>query len=211
MITELLKKFSGAQLTAIVLALIFTPAAVGAAVSFQPVAIVDPSTGKQSYVDNGRKLWTYDPVAGYRNNPYNFFQMSVNPVFADNTLHVIYTVPTGKALILTAVNISHYHGIAGNDNFLYVMTQNYGRYIAGFDDVNAAGTHTIDLGTGYYLHSGDRLQYLGGNGSNSTMGAIMSLTGYLVPDNTLPPVTAQVAAEQDVVVGEGVPPRKTGR
>ncbi len=82
--------FSGAQLTCMVCAAIVTPGAVYA-VTFTSVVITDPGTGKQAAVDSGRRLYTYDPVAGLANNPVNLVQISGET----NSLNLstIYTVP----------------------------------------------------------------------------------------------------------------------
>jgi hypothetical protein len=102
MFRDIVNKLSGGQITAIILALILIPGAVGAAVAFQPIAIVDPSTGRSSYIDSGRKLYVYDPIAGYRNNPANVVHVSMRHF--GTTCDGSYTIPVGKALIITSIS-----------------------------------------------------------------------------------------------------------
>jgi hypothetical protein len=102
MFRDLVSKLSGGQITTIILALILIPGAVGAAVTFQPIAIVDPSTGRSSYIEPGRKLYVYDPIAGYRNNPANVVHVSMRHF--GTTCDGSYTIPAGKALIITSIS-----------------------------------------------------------------------------------------------------------
>jgi hypothetical protein len=102
MFRDLVSRLSGGEITMIILALILIPGAVGAAVAFQPIAIVDPSTGRSSYIDSGRKLYVYDPIAGYRNNPANVVHVSMRHF--GTTCDGSYTIPVGKALIITSIS-----------------------------------------------------------------------------------------------------------
>jgi hypothetical protein len=102
MFRDLVSKLSGGQITTIILALILVPGAVGAAVTFQPIAIVDPTSGRPSYIDPGRKLYVHDPIAGYRNNPANVVHVSMRHF--GTTCDGSYTIPAGKALIITSIS-----------------------------------------------------------------------------------------------------------
>ena len=104
MLRELSNKLSSGQITLIILAMIFVPGTVTAAVVFQPVAIVDPSSGKQSYVDNSRRLSVFDPVAGHRNNPANYVRIAISNNGSQCEVNQQYVIPTGKSLILTAIS-----------------------------------------------------------------------------------------------------------
>jgi hypothetical protein len=104
MLRDLSNKLSGGQITLITLALILSPVTVTAAVIFQPVAIVDPVTGKQSSVDSSRRLVVFDPIAGYRNNPANMVLISVSNAGNQCETGYQYVIPAGKALVLTAIS-----------------------------------------------------------------------------------------------------------
>lgn len=201
-IREVLSKFTGGQLTAIVITAILCPTAVGASYSFQPVAIIDPATGKQSMVDNGRRLIVYDPVAGDKNNPSNL--VNISAYLANNgTTQVLYTVPSGTAIVLTSASMSYFGGVAGNDNYTYCYrkTPTVQHLIANFDDTAVAGTHNMNFGSGIYLRSGDVLRCQGRNGAGSTMSTAIHFEGYKVSNSSVPAATTQAADDQAVQVG----------
>jgi hypothetical protein len=185
---------SGAQVTILGALAIITPGAVYA-VANTPVVITDPLTGKEGLVDSGRRLYVYDPIAGYANNPFNLVKIAGIPTVGQ--YNTIYTVPAGKALILKSANMTYYDGVAGSDNYVYF----YGgpatgtSFVTGFDSINLAGAFSDDLGSGYYLHSGDVILVFASSPS------YISLRGYLVPSNVVPAIGSAEAAEQSVKVG----------
>ena len=203
---DFFRGFTASQKTIILVAAIITPGALYGAVTFQAVSIVDPNTGANSFVDIARRLYVYDPIAGYANNPANFVRISGN-ANGDGNFHSIYTVPGGKALILKSVTMSYYNGVAGNDNYIYFYdSANIGNsYVAGMDDVNLAGNSTVTLGNGWFLHSGDIIKYQSFNGNvspgASQMATVFSLEGYLAPSGAVPAVASFEASQQMIRVG----------
>jgi len=192
MLRDLLDKFSGRQLTAIILAAILVPGAVGAAVTFNPVAIVDPLTGKQSAVDAARRLLVVDNLAAYENNPQNYVRIS-GLALGNGSTYQIYTVPAGKSLIIKSVNTTYSGGRAGWDNWIYFYHSTTGpeNYIIGFDEPGAMGGHNVSLGNGFYVHSGEALLYKGGTQYGYTYMLNISIEGYLVPSTAVPAVPAE--------------------
>ena len=200
MLREISNKLSGGQITLIILAAILVPGTVTAAVVFQPVAIVDPSTGKQSYVDNGRKLWTFDPVAGYRNSPANFVRISISNNGNQCEASQQYVIPAGKSLILTAITgyaylysnnaSAGYHLFDGANCTSSAMTS----YVASVSSAAPAVPLAIDLGTGIVVAAGKTLSVKSVSNAGYTY-----LHGYLVPAAAVP---ATASAD-----GEAQPPR----
>lgn len=175
---------------------IIAPGAVYA-VTYTSVVITDPLTAKESLVDSGRRLYVYDPIAGYANNPLNFVEISGSGSHTQSV--VFYTVPAGKALILKSASISYYNGAAGADNYAYFYagtSANPNRnYITGFDDSSAANAHFPSFGSGFYAHSGDTLSFF------SSVITQFSFQGYLVPASAVPAAGTAAAAEQMVQFG----------
>ena len=198
MVKEIASKLSGAQITLLGLAAILAvPGAVVAAVTYTPVAIVDTTSGKQAHVDSGQKLWTYDYYAALRNNPANFVHIGANVISNGNAI-ILYTVPAGKALILTSANTVYYNGTSGGDNYMYCY--NTGSYLFGFENPGVTGQHSIGFGSGPFLHAGATLACLGATSSGSIT-AKVSIQGYLVPDNAVPATNSAEMAQQSVQVG----------
>ena len=205
MLSDLFRGFTATQKTIVIVAAIVTPGALYGAVTFQPVAIVDPITGVNSSIDSSRRLSVYDPIAGYTNNPINYVRIS-GVVAGDNIYHVVYTVPTGKALILRGANLSYFNGVFGNNNHFY-LTDSFATgssFVVGFDDPNVSGTHNAALGNGWFFHSSDTIQYISFNGSSSVaaMNTSFSLEGFLVPAILVPARASMEAAQQIVQVGD---------
>ena len=169
--------FSGAQVALMVCAAIVTPGAVYA-VAFTSVVITDPSTGKEAIVDAYRRLYTYDPIAGYANNPANLVVLAGS--CAPNSTKNIFTVPTGKALILKSMHMAYTDGTANFHNAAYFIDNNTGIYLAQFVDLNAAATFQADFGSGFYIHTGD------GFSCQATVTASFTTYGYYVPASAVP-------------------------
>ena len=151
--------FSGAQITFMVCAAIITPGAVYA-VTGTSVFITDPTSGKQAEVASGR-LYTYDPITAYANNPANLVVLagSCKP----NTVTKIFTVPAGKVIILKALQMSYVNGTTNFDNSVLFFDNNTGIYLAQFDDNNPIRTFQADLGR-RLLHSPRRWVFLSVDG-----------------------------------------------
>ena len=188
MLKEISKKLSGGQITLITMTMILAPVTVTAAVTFQPVAIVDPSTGKQSFVDNARRLWVFDPVAGYRNSPANLVRITVSNGGSQCETAYQYVVPAGKALILTAIT-GHSTVSSGSYNFAgyYVMDGAnctgalLTTHVASGTLTNGLTPVTVDLGAGIAVAAGKTVSVLSQNN-----GGLTFLHGYLVPSSVVP-------------------------
>jgi len=192
MLDKLLEKLSGRQITAIILALIFVPGAVGAAVTFQPVTIVDPTTGKQSLVDGGRRLYVYDPIAGYRNNPANNVQLSASGGVSCSTA---WTAPAGKALIVTSLDgyfqsastsstAAGFQLVSGSCATATTLAQAYTD--ASF--TNHVAPVNLDFGPGIVFRAGKDITVRWHNNTG-----YLYLHGYIVPDSLFPQASALAA------------------
>ena len=198
MLREISNRLSGGQITLIILAAILVPGTVTAAVVFQPVAIVDPTSGKQSYVDNGRKLWVYDPIAGYRNNPATYVRIAISSNGSQCETNQQYVIPAGKSLILTA--ITGYLFLYGNSNFAgYHLLDGAGctsssitSNIASVSSASPAVPVAVDLGTGIVVAAGKTLSLRSVANQGPTY-----LHGYLVPAGAFP---AMASAEGEAQV-----------
>jgi hypothetical protein len=185
MLREIVNKLSGAQITMIILALILVPGAVGAAVTYQPVAIVDPTSGRPSYIDSGRRLYVYDPVAGYRNNPANIVEIN----FRNNGTRCegdAYTVPSGKALILTNITgyaryddlqYAEFLVIAGGNCSGLVLTS----HRSSVSPTSPAAPVALDMGGGIIVQPGRTISLYSYHDRGFT-----SLHGYLAPASAVP-------------------------
>ena len=187
MLREILGKLTGGQVTAIMLAAILGPSAVGAAVTFQPVTIVDPNTGSKSYVDPGRKLWVYDAVAGYRNSPANSVDIVVHSSGDACETFYQYTIPSGKALVITAISgyeyqyaappyagFQVYDGAACSGN---LVTSHF----SSASSTLPAAPLAVDYGSGIVVKAGKTVSVFSRNNGGDTF-----LHGYLVPAGAVP-------------------------
>ena len=194
MLREILGKFTGGQLTAIILAAILVPGAVGAAVTFQPVTIVDPNTGSKSYVDPGRKLWVYDPFAGFRNNPANFVEVFVSNLGDSCETFYDYTIPSGKALVITAISgIEDQYGTSTYAGFyVYDAPDCSGKLVAmhasSVTSSLPSAPVTVDYGSGIVVKAGKTLSVFSKHNLGYTF-----LHGYLVPATAVPAVPSAEA------------------
>ena len=203
MLHKLSETFTATHLTAILVAAIFAPTALYA-VTYTNVAITDAKSGSTAYVDPTHHLNTYDPIAGYANNPANYVKMSGN-VPADGSYHTIYNIPAEKSLILKSVNMSFYGGTSGADNYTYIYDAGTTiSFITGFDDPNTAGAHYSELGSGWYLTSGDSLQIRSVAGADVSMSTEYSIEGYLVPSTAVPTSMSEDFAQYSVQHGSAV-------
>ena len=206
MFKDLINKFSGAQLTMIILAAIFVPGAVTAAVTFTPVTIVDPITGTMSAVDAARRVLVFDPIAGYRNNPANIVEISlINNGSQCETAHQ-YVVPAGKALVLTAVsghsvlNLSNF----SSGYFVYDGAGCLGNLITTNvttpGAINSASPFAVEFGAGLVVKSGRTLSVFSTHNTG-----FMFLHGYLVPAGAVPAVaSADASAEPTPITAADV-------
>ena len=197
MLKDILAKLTGRQITLLASLAILAPSAVGAAVTFTAVAIVDPNTGVKSLVDAGRRLWVFDPIAGYRNSPANAVDIVISHDggFICETSQQ-YPIPAGKALVITA--------ITGDEALLSTSSPYAGYYV--YDGAGCTGnlltTHissasssqtympvTVELGSGIVVKAGKTVSVYSLNNIGYTF-----LHGYLVPAAAAPAAPASAAA-----------------
>lgn len=186
MLRELLSKFSGGQLTWLATIAILVPGTVGAAVAYQPVSIVDPSSGAKAYVDAYRRVSVYDPIAGYQNNPVNFVEIAVSNGNKCDTGYQ-YAVPAGKALVITAISGYKFRGSFDGLSQFYVydgpgctgkVLTNHSSQLTQTD---LTSSFNIVLGTGIPVKAGKTVSVL----SINNLGYVF-LHGYLVPAGAVP-------------------------
>jgi hypothetical protein len=185
MLRDIVNKLSGGQITMIILALILVPGAVGAAVTFQPVAIVDPTSGRPSYIDSGRRLYVYDPVAGYRNNPANIVEINFRNS-GTRCEGVAYTVPSGKVLILTNITGNAQYDDLQYAEFLVIDGGNCsGRVLTSLrssvSPTSPATPVALDMGGGIVVQPGRTISLYSYHDKGFT-----SLHGYLAPASAAP-------------------------
>lgn len=207
MVREVLSKLTGWQITSIAWALILVPGAVTAAVTFQPVAIVDPTTGKQATVDSGQRLRVFDPVAGYRNSPASFVSIKVSNVGTQCETSWQYIVPSGKALVITAisgyesqtspsVNASGYFVYDGANCVGQLLTAHYSFVSSGSPRAPVA----VDLGVGIVVQAGKTVAVRSDNNFGYTF-----LHGYLIPASAVPATpSAEVVREPKAITAAEV-------
>ena len=205
MFKDLINKFSGAQLTMIILAAIFVPGAVTAAVTFTPVAIVDPITGTKSAVDAARRVLVFDPIAGYRNNPANIVEITVSNNGTQCETSQQYAVPAGRALVLTAA--SGYGALLSSSNSGYFVHDGAactGNVIT-INRMPTSLTSTVspvavDFGAGIVVKAGKTVSVFSSNNVGYTF-----LHGYLVPAGAVPAVaSADASAEPTPITAADV-------
>lgn len=203
MMRELLNKFSGRQLTALAIAALFVPGALGAAVVFQPVSIVDPNTGTKSFVDLGRRLYVHDPIAGYTNNPGNIVNVTQG-MFSNNAAFPLYTTPTGKAFVIKSAQFSYFGNADRNNIYLY-LTNTSGHTMAVVEALETAGTLHYSYDPGIVVASGQQLMArFGSTDGQGGRYALLTLQGYLVPAASLPAALSLEAAGQFIQAGPSV-------
>jgi hypothetical protein len=196
MFRDIVNKLSGGQITAIILALILIPGAVGAAVTFQSVTIVDPASGRQSYIDSGRKLYVYDPVAGYRNNPANMVTIPMDNGGSACETSRQYVVPAGKALIITAISGFEAPGASSSSYSGFLVYDGAGcsgslvaAHVSSTSNEVTNVAVNVDLGVGIAVKAGKTVSLL----SISNFGFTF-LHGYLLPASAVPAAATAEAA-----------------
>ena len=167
--------FSGAQVTLLLCAAILAPGAVYATTALTSVVITEPASGRQSWIDGSRRLYTYDPVAGYANNPNNIVNITAFP--KPRTSVSIYTVPTGKALIIKSVTITYNQGTAGYDNYCEISVIHT---LIRMDDNNESDVRSFNYESGIVVGSNQGLW------AYATPDSGIFVQGYLVPSTAVP-------------------------
>jgi hypothetical protein len=185
--------FSGTHLTVLTCAAVLASSAAYG-VSVTSVAITDPSTGKQSLVDNGRRLSTYDQIAGYTNNPA--FAVNISDFsYSSLGLHTIYTIPAGKVLVIKSALWSYYGNTEGSNNYTDIYNSS-SRILIDLEGSHTADTIPTTFDAGVIAHAGALSLYYGGPGYANTF-----IQGYLIPAGVAPVLGTAEAAEQFVTTG----------
>lgn len=208
MIGKLIDKLSGTHITIMVVAALFVPGAIWAA-TYTSVVIQDPSSAtRQARVDAAGRLTVVDEYADFSRTPQNFVTIQLNP--GTNCTTKLYTVPAGKALIVTAASTFVYPG-SGGYGFFYLYRGARGActtYLFGVNSNQAADTVAQSFGNGIAIPSGAVLSAFTGNISSASM----TLVGYLVPAATVPALGTPESDAQAVGHGPAAlpPPRPRG-
>lgn len=186
---------TGWQLTILGSVAILAPGVVYAAVNFQAVAIVDPGSGTKSKIDAGRRLHVFDPVANQENNPANFVNVQFIHNGTANTAKclLVYTVPSGRALVITGVSGSVEKLSGSNSSSFYIDSSDTcpSPDLVGYSV--AAQTYTLiesNLQPGVAVPSGSKVSTYTFNAN-----AYGFIRGYLVPASWVP-APGSVAALQ---------------
>ncbi len=186
--------FTGGHLTVMFCAAVLAPGAVYA-VAASSVAITDPATGHQAAVDAGRRVYVYDPIAGYANSPLNFVRFAAFCDASGSTFN--YTPPAGDALVVKAADFTFWNGASGNDNFVYLSST--GGFIAGLNSLDAENFKSSYLGNGFYVRNGEHLVV---SCSSDGLFSNVSIEGYLIPNGAAPPSAAAEVADPRVRNGK---------
>lgn len=174
---SLFDRLSGAQITAISIALIaaFVPGSLLAVSAFTNVAIQDPLTGKRASVDNSGRLIMAptDPFQYYKDAPN--YQVDVQ--FTVDTSHAIYSVPSNYYFVLTAVTGSLTPPANGTAAGFYLIGSYRGGITGIFTAVTTFAPISYNFGSGIALNSGETIS-VDARGAGNTG---LYLHGYLVP------------------------------
>ena len=115
-------KLTGWQIAAMVCAGILAPSGIYAAVTFTNVAVVNPTTGTPALIDAGGSLHNLDIMAQYANNPINKVTIAMPQFVSDGCDSISYTIPAGKALIITSLSGTYYNADGIAYSGIYLMT-----------------------------------------------------------------------------------------
>jgi hypothetical protein len=204
----ILNKLSGTHITIIALAALSVPGGLGAAVVSQAVSIVDATSGVKAFVDAGRRLFVYDPIAGLANHPANIVNI-VQSASSDNNIYPVYTPPAGKALIIRSAQFSYYLNEAQNSLWLYLANQ-IGANKINFQASEKSGSLESVFEPGVVLQNGERLTLRFGSSNGGAKFGMLTLQGYLVPTSAIPATASLEATQQFVQAGpslkQGVQP-----
>ena len=196
MLRRLTETFTATHLVALFAIAVAAPSALYAVTTFTNVAVTDSGTGATAYVDAGRKVWTYDPIANYTRNP----AYAVNIVdFANSSgsTHSIYTVPSGKVLLIRSVSWSDFQNTEGSNSYYYLSDAG-GAFLYNTEGLHAVNDFSATFDPGLIVRAGALMgQYYG----SSAASARVYIQGYLIPAAAVPAPATSAAAEQFVTTG----------
>ena len=202
MLRRLSETFTATHLVAMFGIAVLAPTTLYA-VAVSNVTITDANTGATAYVDAGRKLWTNDVVNDYTRNPVN--AVNISDLSLNNTgFHTIYTIPSGKALLIKSVSSVYFGNTEGNALYSYLYDPSTS-IIYNFEGAHVADSISAVLDPGIVVHTGT-LSLLAGGGSNTTT-LRTYIQGYLIPAAVAPAaaLAAASASEASQIVRSGAP------
>ena len=184
--------FTGTHITVMACAALLVPGAVFA-VATTAVSVTDSLSGHQAAVDSGRRLYTYDPIAGYANNPNNL--INVQQFYnCDGSSNPLYSTPPGQTLILKAVVWTLYNGTEGVPAYAELSSQ--GVIKTYLTTVHKSETIPVDFKSGMILRSGI-LSFNCSDSATSGPSAFISLYGYLIPAGAITSSPANSPGSQE--------------
>jgi len=175
--------FSGAQLTAIVVAVLafLLPTTLWAVDAFTNVAIQDPVSGNKAAVDSSRKLSVYDPNSFADEYPGTIVRFVHDTV--GGTCRKIATPPAGKALVLKTLAIDTFQlTVTGNGYGIYFYIGPTCSSSAVSHHPPAFGLTTVNFEPGLVVRAGQSLWV----SSQTTVQAEVYGFGYLVASSWAP-------------------------
>lgn len=198
MLKKLAQSFTATHVTVIAVAAILAPSAVYA-VTASNVAITDLVSGKSAAVDTARRLSTYDSVQGARDNPLNLVNISI---IADNLtcVRTLYTIPTGKSLIIKSAQWAYFNNTAGSEAYLNINNPS-STQIINFESDAAVNSLSYNFDAGVVVHAGALTAHC--FSTKNSFSSFIHVQGYLVPAAAAPMAGSPEAAAQ-LVSGGGV-------
>ena len=180
MIKNIFGKLTGWQITAIVCTGLVVPTTLYA-VTYSNVALINPSTGVAALIDAGGAQHELDIMAQYSANPVNKVTIEF-PMYTADGCSSAYTIPAGKALVITSMSGDYYNADGGAYSGVQIYsgaTCNGIPYIKHFVATPTTTGAVVDLaydyGNGVVMPAGSISAY-----STSNTG-YTHIHGYLIP------------------------------
>src|SRR4051794_9623786 len=179
--------FTGTHITVMVCAALLAPGAVYA-IATTAVAITDPVSGHQAAVDAGRRVYTLDAIAYYKNNPAN-----QRDIYISNTGNVCenayqYTIPAGSGFIITAMSgLEYKYSDANNYSGIFVNSApnctgtSITSHVSSVSTTAAIAPIVAEYGVGIPVPAGSTISVFSINNFGYTY-----IHGYLVPASAVP-------------------------
>jgi hypothetical protein len=197
----LLGRLSGWQITTIICTGLVVPTTLYA-VTFTNVAVINPTTGTPALIDAGGAVHNLDVMGQYANNPLYKVTIEIAMLTGNGCNSLAYTLPAGKALVITSMTGNYYDSGASQETGVEVFSGTScggSPYIKHF--VHSPGTVgyvtdiAYDYGNGIAIPAGVISVY-----SDNNIGWTQ-LHGYLVPANLVPASSFQEAGTADHATG----------
>jgi hypothetical protein len=204
---EFFNKLSGTQITIILLALAVSgPGTLGAAVVYQAVALVDPTTGAKAKIDSAKSLHVADPFVDYAFNPANFVTIAValpcNKASSTNPM-TIYSPPSGKALLIKSSQMHAFDNAFGNTIVVGAATKISNKALIFFTTSNMTDSLSTVYASPLVVKAPDSIATTCATKDTTTLKIpVLQIQGYLVPATTVPATASVEEAEQFVQIGK---------